>query len=94
MDVYSARLLILLPGCKAPTLSLSTLDGAKVATVVSGTWMGSPVRGLRAMRADRTDVPKEPKPTSDTARGRDAGRECSGTEGQDGERAPPALERI
>jgi len=48
------------------TLSLSTLEGAKVATVVSGTWMGSPVRGLRAVRADRTEVPKAPKPTSDT----------------------------
>lgn len=48
------------------TLSLSTFDGAKVATVVSGTWMGSPVRGLRAVRADRTEVPKEPKPTSET----------------------------
>jgi len=48
------------------TLSLSTLEGAKVATVVSGTWMGSPVRGLRAVRADRTEIPKDPKPTSDT----------------------------
>lgn len=37
-----------------------------MATVVSGTWMGSPVRGLRAVRADLTDVPKDPKPTSDT----------------------------
>lgn len=33
------------------------------------TWMGSPVRGLRAVRAERTEVAKDPKPTSETVVG-------------------------
>ena len=28
--------------------------------------MGSPVRGFRAVRAERTEVAKDPKPTSET----------------------------